>query len=602
MSNNADNTTTDEERQRAIQKFMARAELSKLTRGLRARLSYATYKATHNLTHTTLNVLEELTEQRMAAAHGSPSKLPNNYYNNPATQGNSAMSSSAPLSRKGSMLPPTISASAGKSLFNSILAPPPAKRARTIHNPEDPPIVAPPKPKAAPTARKGGKQTRSTPAGSTKSKSRKDPKGKGKDTGGRASGHGLTPRSSFEDTNNDVDMKAAATLTSLLLSRPSLTASSPRSSLSGGSDTGSLHSFPHHYAQSSARTITAPTSVMPSHEPSFAAPYGRSSTPPPSLKRTHSLTQSSDVRFHSHSRSVPNAKVTPKTQSQPIIGSSSRTSDNPPTDTEAADLMLFLATSPSPVRPTTVKDRDARDLAAFRSLSGDPALQGRVLFPGSSSASGSTDNHPHLPPPQSRGKPLQRDGSGFSSTLSIATDASGETVYAGSSMYQKSFGAPFGSSSTAVGSPSLKLATSAASHSRHTSLDIPQMPMITPPTPTDQVPQNPSGMHHSLPRSPTRPSSRVSNSETSIPPAPPTPSSNVPFNLHDFLNVSPSPAALGTPQKTASNTSLRADVGRRLFEEHHAGMGHLGGSAHGHRHGQSGSGSGLGAGIDLVKS
>ena len=72
-------------------------------------------------------------------------------------------------------------------------------------------------------ARKGGKQASATAATSSKRKSRKDDKGKGKETSGRSSGHRLTPRSSFgEDTNNDVDMKAAATLTSLLLSRPAL--------------------------------------------------------------------------------------------------------------------------------------------------------------------------------------------------------------------------------------------------------------------------------------------------------------------------------------------------------------------------------------------
>ena len=554
--------------------------------------------------------------------------------------------------------PPLVSASAGKSLYTSILAPPPAKRARTIHNPEDPPIVAPPKPKTATTARKGGKQASATAATSSKRKSRKDDKGKGKETSGRSSGHRLTPRSSFgEDTNNDVDMKAAATLTSLLLSRPALSASSPRSSLSAGSDAGSLHSS--HFAQSSARTTTASAAGMPSHEQAYHAPYARSSTPPPLSKRTQSLTQPSDVRYHSHSRSVPNARVTPKTQSQPIIGSSrareTHSPHNPPTDSEAADLMLFLATSPSPVRPTTVKEREAKDAAAYRTLSGNPALQGRVLFPGSGSSAGGAEGQSHLYAHHSRGKPLQRDGSGFSSTLSIATDASGETVYAGGST-QRSIGISIGAApSLGAGSPLKHGGGSstggvAGAHSQHNNLDVPQMPTITPPTPTDQAPQG-AVLPLAPSQSPTRPSSRISNpdgarvgasgassqlvthshptsnassssssptpvpqyaaypvsasgSMSSIPTAPPTPS-NVPFNLHDFLNVSPSPAA-STPHKGGSGGSLRADVGRRLFEEHHAsmgGMGHVGSpgrSHHAHSHSQGGNGSGLGAGIDLV--
>ena len=616
-----------------------------LSRGLRARLSYATYKATHNLAHATLRDLEEQAEKQHAVVHASAGKPSSNYYNNPATQGNSAMTSTAPVrsvQKRGSMPPPPVSASAGKSLYSSILAPPPAKRARTIHNPQDPPIVAPPKPQTSTPARKSGKQARSNPSTSGKHKStRKDDKGKGKDLDKRSTGHRLTPRSSFESVNDDVDMKAAATLTSLLLSRPALSASSPRSSMSAGSDAGSLHSYSQ-YAQSSTRTTTGGLQGQ-----SFAAPYARSSTPPPLSKRTQSLSQASDVRFHSHSRSVPNAKVTPKTQSQPIISANSRayahsnSPRNPPTDSEAADLMLFLATSPSPARPTTTKDRDAKDAAAFRSLSGNPALQGRVLFSGPASASGSGDGQAYPHAHQSRGKPLQRDGSGFSSTLSIATDASGETVYAPGSTHQRPLSGPISVAPSSSAGLSTKHASFPTGPSQQSSLNVPQMPTVTPPTPTDQVPQN-AQLPIAQPNSPSRPASResaraamsgTSSSQTmtqsstrlsphpvsaassfsssssstpatqypgsaapssaSIPTAPPTPSSHVPFNLHDFLNVSPSPAA-ATTSKTGNSNSLRADVGRRLFEEHHGAIGHN------HGHGQGGSGAGLGAGIDLV--
>lgn len=543
------------------------------------------------------------------------------------------------------MAPPsTVTASATQSLYSSILAPPPTKRARTIHNPEDPPIVAPPKPKPA-SPRKSRKQTRGSPS-SSKDKSRKGAKGKGKDTSQRSSGRGLTPRNSFsEDTNND-DMKAAATLTSLLRGRPSLSASSPRSSLSAGSDAGSLHSFAH-YAQSSARTTTVPIPGAVSAEPTLTPHYTRSSTPPPLSKRTQSLTQPSDMRFHSHTRSLPNARSTPKAQSQPSIGMNHRvhpgiqSPHNPPTDTEAADLMLFLATSPSPVRPTTVKERDERDMAAFRSLSGNPALQGRVLFPGSSPAESASHTF--------RGKPLQRDGSGFSSTLSIATDASGETVYAGGSGQEKLIGVPISATTSLTATSSTSKPTaSSANHSRHTTLGVPQLPTVTPPTPTDQTlnhllptvpPQSParqsshttnvsgahrqevsssslSGSQHpmypgahaasasSSSSSVSPPSSQPnppSGSQSLIPTAPPTPSNSAAFNFHDFLNVSPSPAA-ATPQKLGNSGNLRADVGRRLFEEHHAALSAVMGGMGNSSHGQSGSGNGLGAGIDLVKS
>lgn len=46
------------QRQKAIDTFLARTEFSKLARVLRARLSYASYKATHNVAHVPLTSLE----------------------------------------------------------------------------------------------------------------------------------------------------------------------------------------------------------------------------------------------------------------------------------------------------------------------------------------------------------------------------------------------------------------------------------------------------------------------------------------------------------------------------------------------------------------
>lgn len=171
-----------------------------LTRGLRARLAYASFKATHNVVSVTLPELESLQLNEAAAynhtfsnhanssnyAYGGRYHPPTststrtNYYDNPATQGNSAMipasashssltplgapaptATTTPSNRRGSMAPPTAiptargsfgqssSTSGGsnghQSLYASILTLPPAKRARTIHNPEDPPVPAPKK-------------------------------------------------------------------------------------------------------------------------------------------------------------------------------------------------------------------------------------------------------------------------------------------------------------------------------------------------------------------------------------------------------------------------------------------------------------------------
>jgi hypothetical protein len=42
-----------------------------------------------------------------------------------------------------------------QNLYTSILAPPPAKQARTIHNPRDPPIAAPTRPPVTPKSQRG---------------------------------------------------------------------------------------------------------------------------------------------------------------------------------------------------------------------------------------------------------------------------------------------------------------------------------------------------------------------------------------------------------------------------------------------------------------
>ncbi|PSR74687.1 hypothetical protein PHLCEN_2v9635 [Hermanssonia centrifuga] len=557
-----ENLSVKEERERAVQKFLARAELSQLARGLRTRLSYVGFKATHNLLHNTLPDLEAQAQNHATSSRPSMTKPGNNHYNNPATQGNSAMaptSSSKVSSRKGAMPPPPpVTASAAQSLYTSLLQPPPSKRARTIHNPQDPPVPASTKPKPSTPPRKTTKATRNAQSAQPKPKTRKDGKGKRREAG-RGSGSTrsrVLPASSLESegfANEEDDMKAAATLTSLLHSRPSIsgTASSPRSSLSTGSDPGSSHSYSH-YAQSSTRT-TVPT---PLQDNPYRLPYARATTPP--RGRTSSLPQASSSR-----------NTTPKTQGRPSTGRLlGQTTPHAPSDTEAADLMLFLATSPSPVRPTAVKDRDPTDSPGFRSLTGSSGLKGRVLFGSGNDDRGSPG-----------GRPLRRDATGsFSSTTTEPNE-------------------PTGGQERLIGIPVTSSLLNPNHNRASANNSLQEISVIPPSTTTDQnvsqllpPPASPSRTSRPQPAPNERPRS-VPTPSDSTPAAPPTPGS-VPFNLHEYINVSPSPATTAPPSKL---NSLRADVGRKLFEEHH-------GIGSGGRENIPGHSSGLGAGIDLVKS
>ncbi|KAI0925629.1 hypothetical protein AcW1_008013 [Taiwanofungus camphoratus] len=538
-----------------------------------------------NLSHTTLRELETQSQDPAGLSHSTAGRASNNYYNNPATQGNSAMTptgSSRSGARKGSMAPPPpVTASATQSLFSSILAPPPAKRARTIHNPDDPPIPAPTKAGSASTPRKTTKSNRATEGSQTRSKGRKGTRGKEHDRSHEKGKARQNVRGSEEGAADvDIDMKAAATLTSLLLSsRPSISASasSPRSSISAGSDSGSTRSFPQ-YAQSSTRTVTAATSAL-SAESSFSMSNARPITPPPSSSKDSSLRQS----FSQPADSRSHGTTTPKAQSGAMYRVRDSGTPHPPSDTEAADSLLFLATSPSPVRPTSTRDRDTKDMAAFRALGGGSGLKGRVLFPTHGEDS-----------PAAGSRTLRREDTGsFASTLSVNSDSAGDTIFGRRAQLQN------GNVSC---SPSSKFDPL---HDDDGHYEVPMEPTIIPPTPTDLAPTQllpappspapPSRSHTSL-RSGSADNSMVDTAASvfpiseskKLPRAPPTPG----FNISDFINVSPSPAAATGPP-----SRLHADIGRRLFEEHHApnGVGTRG-------DGVSGSKSGLGAGIDLVKS
>ncbi|KII85069.1 hypothetical protein PLICRDRAFT_45180 [Plicaturopsis crispa FD-325 SS-3] len=453
-----------EQRKKAVQKFLARAEVSMVTRGLRARLSYASYKATHNIPHVPLRDLEAQSAPRKRKAGTGT----NNYYNNPATQGTPA--TTTPNAR-GAMAPPTSrasyynytggkdhgaasgskSASATQSLYSSILAPPPAKQARTVHNAADPPIAAPLRPTPTP-------RSKASKAGKGKKRQRTAPSG--------------------ED-----DMKAAATLTSLLFhSRPQ-----GQGSPSAGSDSGSAHSWTQ-FAQSSTRTTTT------------TAPSA-SNTEPQSQSQQSSLTQRSATPPPAQSQSQSQPQSQPQQQGTPQFPA--------PTDNEAADLMLFLATSPSPARPSATRDQ-----AAFRTLRA--GARGRVLFAGE------------------QGHKRNRSGEGsFGSSLGAISDIGLNDAKQPSRL---------------AAAPTLPNDDEESGGSGSVNVVPPRTPPQAQLLPPPPLPQSQPFAQSPLPRTHSSPGKAAT-----------TPGSS--FNLGDFINVSPMPSA---------GAGVRE---RRLFEEEREGLG-----------------------------
>jgi hypothetical protein len=309
-------------------------------------------------------------------------------------------------------------------------------------------------------------------------------------------------------------MKAAKTLTSLLMhSRPGAgSTSSPRSTISALSDGDSSYS---HFAESSSRTLVGPSSVNLSNN---------SSTPPPPV-------------HHTPGARPPKVKRGDDEISRPG-----------PSDSEAAEIMMFLATSPSPARPTAAKDRDAE---AFRILGGGA----RVLFP-------NTSDTPTQP------RSLRRDQSGsFASTITAIGDMGGGSLRPSQS-------------STIVEAPS-----------RDEKVEGMQVDVI-PPTPIE-IPTSGSGPFP--PSSPGRSSTMPSTGYTPLqllsrPTDSPQTPANFPFHLSEYLNVSPSP--LVPPRMALPPLTSAKDMGRRLFEDEH------------HRSGSPTHAMGtgpLGSGIDIVR-
>ncbi|KAF8753353.1 hypothetical protein RHS01_06959 [Rhizoctonia solani] len=116
------------QRQKAIDTFLARTEFSKLARVLRARLSYASYKATHNVAHVPLTSLEHQLASRPTTEAGvSPSRNKLNHTSNmppPPAQDTNTNGNNR------------IWRSAGMSLYQAVLDPGPAPGARD-HTPTE---------------------------------------------------------------------------------------------------------------------------------------------------------------------------------------------------------------------------------------------------------------------------------------------------------------------------------------------------------------------------------------------------------------------------------------------------------------------------------
>lgn len=401
------------------------------------------------------------------------------------------------------------------NLFTSILALPSLNQARTIHNPNDPPIPAPERPTQSSRPRVSKVSHRNDPSRSeskakrsTKSsKATASPNKRKKKTSSIDKGK-AKQRSDNMDVDGEMDMKAAATLTSLFLHHRPVGGgtSSPRSS-NDGSEIGSVYSYSH-FSQSSARTSSQKAAAAPSPSSAYgilSEPSLRSQTPPPSRSRQQ----------HTTPRAAP-------------------------TDNEAADLMLYLATSPSPVRPTNTKNKDA---AAYRTLTSE---KGRILFPSNSATdrdpferdgiSASTQNLSYREPiTLLRGN----ENSFLSSISSIGTDLRGSRPDVRGSEGSSATAAP-----TSPRPPQL----------------LPAVPLTlsTHSSPTRRKDKDPSS-HPGFTRIP------VCDGNTGSTP--------LEFNFHDFINASPSPSRGGHAAHDSSssaprpNLGLRADVGKKLFEE-----------------------------------
>ncbi|KAJ3887279.1 hypothetical protein GG344DRAFT_90557 [Lentinula edodes] len=486
-----------ERRKKAVQKFLARAELSNVTRTLRTRLSYASSKTNYNITLPSLGDLEAQSQstsstvpRSYAAKRKAPSQPVGNAMPSPLRRGSLGPRPRTPANtgNVGTSTSTATTESNTQTLFTSILAPPPSNQARTILNANDPPVAAPVRPTMSPRVRNvnNDKVVKSI-AESTRAhaKSRRQPdKRKDKRKSRKA-----------VDADGDVDMEAAATLTSLLLHhRPSIagSASSPRSSIDG-SEAGTP------YSQQPISARSSFSSIPPSNTVSNASTSYRSNTPP----------RSSNTNVQQQQ-----GQTTPRPA---------------PTDNEAADLMLFLATSPSPARPTMSKD--ARDAAAFHALTHSDngnmmRAKPRVLFPTQGDFADES------------GTRLQNSDGFTNSNISRAgTDVEPPVHHSTTDR----------SSSASQQHTAVQLQQQPASSTVHGTYLLPP-----PSLPSSQRP-----IPSSFPSSPSSLRNESTGGQTD-------------FNFSEYIHASPTRPGSGSGHPANSqkaNLGLRADVGRKLFEE-----------------------------------
>ncbi|KAH8112753.1 hypothetical protein DFH11DRAFT_1728512 [Phellopilus nigrolimitatus] len=481
------------------------ARSHRITRALRSTLSLASYKAKHNVVDVPLRNLEMQVAQRARAPNqqagaSSPSHITTFGGDKKRKAGNALNNTvyyNSPLAQSHNMgAPGQAPQTAAKSLFASILALPPAKRARTIHNPEAPPVPPPPPPSQG----RHGNQ-RSPKKSSKKGKEAvAQSKGRAVDKGTKGS---TKTRSSFSgetENVNDTDMKAAATLTDLLFSRSGGTAS-PRSSFSAPTSASrmapagpSVGAIPLSQTSSMSSVSAAPPRVNAHVRTGSNASI--SSTVTGSFEQEGHV-QLTDEAMDARRSATPN--VTPHLATRTAVA-----------PTRGADLMLLLANSPSPARPSAPRDQDiTRNVyAAGRVLfpSGDPSASGHGSGRGSDSGTAG-------------GRDLVRgmDGGIFSSMISNDI-GEGSREVEGRGAGSTPTSPPLSQGSKA--SPPDGKAHSTSVRPRVPSLSLGQL-LPSPPLPSRVNPQTPATA----------------------------------FNMNDYINITPSPAAAPAPLQSQASTA-----------------------------------------------
>ncbi|EJD07024.1 uncharacterized protein FOMMEDRAFT_165657 [Fomitiporia mediterranea MF3/22] len=650
---------------------------ARITRALRSTLALASYKTRHNVANVPLRNLEAQVAQRghininnQPTGQASPSLFPatfandkkrkatntasnTGFYSSPLAQGSSSYSMGRPglgTSSSSSNMgmttahssytfpPPSPGMSSGpsnpsRSLFASILSLPPAKRARTIHNPDAPLVPPPSPPPQAQSKRSPKKSTKKgkEPAGSGKGRAvDKKGKGKGKEREKKgASGRGransissIHTHSSFSaetDNVNDTDMKAAETLTDLLFSRTTGTAS-PRSSFSA--PTSASRTAPagptigaHSLSKaSSASSVAAGAGSQSGSHVRTASNASTASVSTNIMERDHRASPGA-VKMETRRSATPTVTPRLSTRTAPglsVGGSLSAQathvfgapvpSGQHSADSEAADLMLLLANSPSPARPTVPRDHD---------ITRNAYAAGRVLFPSGSNGSGQASE---LGSVGSRSLTRSMGGSSLSGESAEMIRENEQRAWSDTATTPPSSqgeASPPHIPKTAIGPPTPEQndGPTASPDSRPSSLSLGQL-LPSPPSLPQTGPQTPA------------PAFRLTDYINVTPsPAAPASASQTSAVPHPSASSQPFPSSLGSGPsgRFGSTVSVSSPLrksfdrdsvglgmsGRKLFEDEPGGAdmgGGAGGTAKRMRFGEDVDGANsLGSGIDLVQ-